>query len=239
MDKSTNFNQAFKGIFKDEIEKIIVKLYGRSKKNAAKLFLLCGAGTKAGTTTTAENIAIQLANEGWKTLFFDCDTRKESFNMKVHEANMASLSDLPDLEKSEYDKLIRKTDMENLDYVETDMNLDNPIKLLTCDAMKDFIEVLRKNYDYIIMDSTSASISNDVELLLPYVDKYMLVVAVNRTRKKELAKARVQFADFDDKYMGVIVNDIDLFSYARENGKDKLLKPSNKNQYKSAKKKGK
>ncbi|XME03225.1 tyrosine-protein kinase family protein [Lachnospiraceae bacterium C1.1] len=215
MSESMMINRINNRDFNDEVEKIVVRLHGQKEKDGAKIFLINGIGIKSGATTVAENIAASLAKTEWKTIYVDCDLRKKN----------------QDEENSKNDIVIRKTDIDNLDYVRVGDNSGNAIKTLCSSRMKEFLNDLKEKYDYILIDSTSLTISNDVEIILPYVDKYILVVAQNKTKKKEFTLARIQLANFEDKYMGVIVNNIEKLKIGKL-----CLKKNKKN---AGKKKGK
>ena len=206
------------------IDKIVVKIHSQNENSGAKLFVFNGAGKEAGTTTVAKNVAVSLAASGWKTAFVDCDLRNKNKESEEGESEAASLSALSDSGKEDYERIIRSTDIENLDYVCAGSEIDNPVQLLCSNIMKKFILYLRDKYDYVILDSTSVNESNDIEILLPYIDKYLFVVSLNKTKKKEFASARIQLADFEDKYMGVVVNNMEITSFGRN--KDKSARKS-------------
>lgn len=203
-------------ILSDAIDRIVVKLHGENNKDDSKIFLCTGAGANGGTTTIAINIAIALACAGWKTIFVDCDFRKSQIYKRVEQKETASLAEYLTDEIHDYQKVILPTNVQNLDYILSGKKNDNPIRLLSNIHMKSLFENLKDNYDFVIVDTPPISITNDAEILIPLIDKYFFVVCMNETTKKQLVSSRLQLADYEEKYMGIVANKIDLGQYRDE-----------------------
>ena len=80
MNDCLNLYTINNSVLNDAIDKIVVKLHGMNKKDESKMFLLTGVGANGGTTTVGINVAISLAEAGWKTVFVDADLRKDLNN---------------------------------------------------------------------------------------------------------------------------------------------------------------
>ncbi|WP_408071401.1 CpsD/CapB family tyrosine-protein kinase [Butyrivibrio sp. JL13D10] len=201
-------------VLNNSIDKIVVKLHGLYKKDHSKMFLCTGAGANGGTTTVAINIAISLAEAGWKTVFVDCDLRKDQRFKRIGGEVKLSLTDYITGGTTAYRRIIYGTNVNNLDYVVAGDKNDNPVRLLCNAKLESFLEDIKKDYDFIIIDTPPVGITNDAEILIPYVDKYMLIVSMNETTKRQLVEARVQLENYEDKYIGVIVNRMEMGQYS-------------------------
>ena len=124
----------------DAIDRIVVKLHGYKKKSDSKVFLLTGAGANGGTTTVALNIAISLASAGWKTVFLDCDLRKDQQYKRIDNAESASLTSYLSEKNVEAKDIISFTNFDNLDYIAGGDKNDNPVRLLSNAKMEKLIE---------------------------------------------------------------------------------------------------
>jgi hypothetical protein len=51
--------------------------------------------------------------------------------------------------------------------------------------------------------------------LVPYVDHFALVSAINRTTKRQIGDARQMLSAYNDRYCGMIVNRMELGQYRR------------------------
>ena len=203
-------------IMSDAIDRIVVKLRAANQRDGSKVFLCTGAGADGGTTTTAINIAIALADAGYRTLFLDCDLRKAQRYKRVEQNETSALADYLKGEVAPYQRIINNTNVRNLDYILSGEKRDNPIRLLSTQLMEDLMNHLKEDYDYVIVDTPPITITNDAEILVPMADKYMFVVCLNDTTKKELVSSRLQLVDYEDKYIGIVANKMELGQYRDE-----------------------
>ena len=200
----------------DAIDRVLVKLHAEKKNNNTNSFLFTGASANGGTTTVAINIAIALAEAGWKTVFVDCDFRKSQKYKRVVEAKGASLSEYLTGLVSDYKSTIKSTNVNNLDYVLSGEKNDNPVRLLCNSHFESFFNYLKSKYDFVILDTPPVSAANDAEILIPLIDKYLFVVCMNDTKKRQLVNSRIQLANYEDKFMGIIVNRVEKIQYKDE-----------------------
>lgn len=213
MKERLNIYPVRNGILNDAIDRIVVKLHGQKKKYGAKSFLFTGAGANGGTTTVAINTAIALAEAGWKTVFVDCDLRKDQQFKRITTAEVTTLSGYISGKVSGSGSIVNKTDVENLDYIIAGDKCENPVRLLSNYKMETLMVELGEKYDFIIIDTPSVGVCNDAELLIPFVNAYMFVVRMNETKRRQLVDARIALADYEDKFIGIIANRLELFQY--------------------------
>ena len=203
-------------ILNDAIDRIVVKLHGEKKKDGSSLFLITGTSVNCGTTTIAINIALALAEAGWKTAFVDCDFRKGQIYKRIEQTEYPSLTDFLMEAEHDYENVIYHTNFHNLDYVLAGEKNENPIRLLSNIHMESFLDNLRNDYDFVIVDTPPISITNDAEILIPIIDKYLFIVSMNETTKKQLISSRIQLSDYEEKYLGVVANKLDISLYKDE-----------------------
>ena len=108
-----------------------------------------------GKTTTAVNIAYDLADMGMKVLLIDTDGQCNSTDTcRAQVEGVATLYDLL-FEQEQPEECVQH--MEKLDVIASDKLLKNPEKRFPDDAtrlftMRDACEKLRDQYDYIVID---------------------------------------------------------------------------------------
>ena len=211
-------------LMNDAIDRIIVEIYGIKKKCNAKMFLLTGVGSSVGTTSVSINLAIALASSGWKTLFIDCDMRKGTVYKRIgsdESDDIISLTEYlaPEDEQIQPDDIVNQTTYPLLNFITAGSGKDSPVRLLCNERMEKLISRLKDRYDYIIVDTPSINIVNDAEILVPLMDRYIMVAAINSSTKRQLADAKETLLKYSDKYAGLIINRMDMHQY-RKNIKD-------------------
>ena len=200
-------------IFDEAIDRVAVKLKALKIKDNSNVFMFVGASAGIGTTTVSFCLADSMARAGWKTVFVDCDMRRAVNDKFIKTDTEKGLVNYLDSGEKDYRGILQRTDNENLYYVCTGEKTDNPIKYLSKPEMAEFIKELKSQYEFVIVDTPPAGIYNDAELLMPFVDRYVLVAAVNETTKKELYNSRLQFADYESKYAGTVLNRVEKRQY--------------------------
>lgn len=210
MQKKVNIYQSDDQIIRDAIDKIIVQVYRKKREKNHKSFLLTGCSAGCGTTNIAINMSVALANAGWKTILVDCDIRK---GMQYKRLNQEISTGLSDYLLGRVDGSIYKTNNERLDYIPCGNNEESPVRLLATKEMETLDKTLKESYDFVIYDFPSINIAPDAGILLPVVDDAILVAAINETTKDQLAAAKSKLREVEGKYMGVIVNKIELAEY--------------------------
>ena len=200
-------------IMNDAIDRIIIKLYAYKEQYQKNTILLSGCGSSNGTTTIAINLAIALAGAGWNTLLVDADMRK-SVEYKRLSDSVSRLSDC--LEgNSEIVDVICPTNQAKLHYVPGGVIKTNAVRLLCSENMQNFVKTTSEKYDFVVFDCPSLTIVPDATVLFPFVDCIALVLALDITTKKQLAKAKLEVEKYADKYAGLIVNRADKHRYVR------------------------
>lgn len=210
MQPKIEIYQSDSQIVRDAIDKVIVKVYQRKREKNHRAFLITGCSAGCGTTHTAINMAVALANAGWKTVLVDCDIRK---GMAYKRLNQEVKNGLSDYLMNQGEKPICTTDIDKLYYIPCGNNVGSPVRLLCTKEMETLAGELNDEYDFVIYDFPSIGIVPDAGIMMSVVDDVILVAAVNETSKQQLDSARNKVKSYGDKYLGVILNKLDLTEY--------------------------
>lgn len=210
MQTKINIYQSDSQIVRDAIDKVIVQVYRKKRDCGHKSFLLTGCSAGCGTTYTAINMAVALANAGWKTVLVDCDIRK---GMEYKRLNQDIKTGLSDYLTGKVTDTVYGTNNEKLDYIPCGSNGESPVRLLATREMEMLDGELKEKYDFVIYDFPSVNIVPDAGIMIPVVDDVILVVGVNETTKDQLASAKAKVKETEGKYMGVIANKLELPEY--------------------------
>jgi capsular exopolysaccharide synthesis family protein len=85
----------------------------------------------------------------------------------------------------------------------------NPAELLLSPATKQLFDVLKKRFDYIIIDSAPLVVT-DSSILSEYVDSVLFVTRINHTYKENVKQIEQLRREKRYPNPGLVVNDIDM-----------------------------
>ena len=97
----------------------------------------------------------------------------------------------------------------NLDIVFSGEVPPNPSELLGSERMKNFLEEMSKQYDYILVDTPPVSIVSDACIVANFLDGALLLARQGRTRKDAVRRAVNQLDLTGTKLLGFVLNGVD------------------------------
>ena len=160
-----------------------------------------------GKTTTSTNLALTFANAGYKTLLIDADIRNSKMLGGVFRSSekitglTEYLSGNTDLSQG-----LCETDEENLFVITSGQASPNATALVQSEKFEVMMDVLRRHYDYIIVDTPPIGMVIDATLISKFCDASMLVVASNVVKRKMVQKSKTQLEQSSTPFLGVILN---------------------------------
>lgn len=176
-----------------------------------KSLLVTSAGAGEGKTLNAINIAQLFARTGKKTLLIDCDLRRPMVH-KILEIHQAPGLTHVLINKISIEKATQQLDHGNLSVLTCGALPPNPSDILNTEKMQTLLAVLRKFYDYIIIDAPPIIAVTDSIVLGAKVDGVCLVVRSAKTSREAALRASKILEKSGIKIAGVILNDVDLKS---------------------------
>ena len=212
----------------DEYDKIVVKMYLQHQHNMQKCkerqqdndviceqncstFLICGTDPSVGTSSVALHLAVGLAKSGKHVLLLDIDMRSNRQKKLVGKDCEHTLANYL-MDECALDEAIVETTIEHMDFISGGIAVD-PVQLLCSARMKGFFEIIKKEYDMILMDVPSMGASADATAVMKYSDQIILVAAPYKTYKKQLIESYETFQKYGGNLLGVVVNCVDRYGY--------------------------
>ena len=111
------------------------------------------------------------------------------------------------------DQIIQKTEIEHLDVITSGPIPPNPSELIMGERMEELINNLKKQYDYIILDSPPIGLVSDALELSKYADATLYLVRQNYTK-------RGMFSFINEKYKtGEVSNISFIFNFFQSKAK--------------------
>ncbi|MBN2372715.1 polysaccharide biosynthesis tyrosine autokinase [bacterium] len=106
--------------------------------------------------------------------------------------------------------LIMDTPAENLKALASGPLPPNPSELIGSRRMKALMSILRRRFDYILMDSPPVNSVTDASILASLVDGVIHVVYVGRANRNAAMKAKQQLDSIGARIFGVVLNRLNL-----------------------------
>ena len=173
--------------------------------NAKKTILITSSIAEEGKSIVAVNLALALARIG-KTLLIDADMRKPSirnvFGLGKTDPGLshfiAGTKELP--------QCVHYFKQENLHVMPAGATPANPLELLSSKRFKNGMDILKHNYNFIVMDSAPTVPVSDPIVLSRVANEVIYVVKADDT-PYQLAKTGInKLHKVDANVVGVILN---------------------------------
>ncbi len=171
-----------------------------------KNLLVTSTIAKEGKSTIVSNLGITMSQRGLKTILIDADLRKpvlhKFFQLKIEPG----LTDLIIKSEMTLDKVIRKTNIENLFVITSGSIPPNPTDLLESKKMETIMTELRKSFDFIIFDSPPVMIVADAVVISRNIDGVLLIVEAKKTRRDAIREAKSVIEHVGGRVLGAVLN---------------------------------
>jgi len=177
----------------------------QSLSNKAKTILVTSSVSGEGKTFTSINIASLYAVSNKKTVLLGLDLRKpkifDDFNLKNDFGVVNYL-----IGNNNISEIVQKTHIPNLDLIASGPVPPNPSELLISSEMDTFMEELRKEYDYIVMDTPPLGLVTDALDLTKYSDANLYMVRQDYTEKGMLGLINDKYKNGEIKNLSFVLN---------------------------------
>ena len=160
-----------------------------------------------GKSTTSGNLAIALAQSGNSVLLVDCDMRKPSIHKNFKISNAAGTAELL-LRKKLFEEVANKYN-ENLTIITAGKIPPNPSEMLASRAMTAFIEEMKKEFKYIILDTPPLQAVTDAQVLSTKADGVLLVVRAGSTKREMVFNSVDLIKKVQGKVIGTVLNGVE------------------------------
>ena len=194
-----------KSIVSEKFRGIRSNIMFSSANGEIKSVIITSEKPAAGKIIIPANIAVTYAQAGYKTLIVDGDMRKPTQHYNFETSNYDGLSNLI-IGKSDFDKAIRSTRVENLDLLTSGPIPPNPSELIASDRFKKLYSQLIEMYDFILIDTPPVISVTDAQVFLQLVPECVLVVDAERNNKNEVKKAKDLILKADGHILGAVLN---------------------------------
>ncbi|HHN66121.1 MAG TPA: polysaccharide biosynthesis tyrosine autokinase [Nitrospirae bacterium] len=173
-----------------------------------KSILITSAGEQEGKTTVSTNTAMALRETLGDGILIDADMRRPKLHRTFGVDNRVGLSTFLSGNTHLGNGLIKNTDIKGLHVIPSGPIPPNPSELLVSKRMRELIESLSEQYNFIIIDSPPIMGMPDSVYLSSIVDGTVLVVKSGHTQKNVLKETKKILRNINAKVLGVVLNGI-------------------------------
>lgn len=173
-----------------------------------KTIIVTSATPNEGKSTTISNLAVVMAQAGYKVLLMDCDMRTPTQH-KLFKLTNKGLSNCISASE-EVREVIQKTGIENLELLASGPVAPNPSELLGSKRMEQLLERLKPDYDYILIDTPPIMPVTDAAVLSGKVDGLVMLVSSGEVTPAAAKEAKQRLLQAGAHILGVILNKVEL-----------------------------
>jgi capsular exopolysaccharide synthesis family protein len=185
--------------------KVIHMLEGLGKK----IIGISSSLPEEGKTSISLNLASSIAAIGDKrVILIDCDMRKCDLTMIMGLRGETGLSHYLGGADDKIESIVRNSKMKNLYVISSGRKVQNAAELLTQAKFQSLMDVLRKNFDLIIMDLPPVLNTADPMAVREIVDKFIIVYFAGKTPIDIFENSINEIGR--DKILGVVLNAVDM-----------------------------
>lgn len=175
---------------------------------------LTGADYGAGATTISVNLAYCFVANTPKVLLMNCNIKDPHIHEHFNIKNDFGLTDI--LEDNDYTNYLKYTKVIKDSYSGNELRVitagnerKHPIDLLSGKCFKKFMQLMKSEYDFIIVDCPSLESCSDVIPVSHLVDGTILVVSLPETDKNIAKKSIERLKRNGAEVLGTVLNKVE------------------------------
>lgn len=178
-----------------------------------KVILVTSTTSGEGKTFIASNLAVSLALLGKKVVIVGLDIRKPGLNKVFHishkERGITQYLVAP--QSTDLRSMIQSSDLSaNLNILPGGTIPPNPTELLARKSLDDAIELLKKDYDYVVLDTAPIAMVTDTQLIARVADISVYVCRADYTHKNDYQLINELYANKRLPGLCTVINGLDM-----------------------------
>ena len=200
-----------KGAIAEQYRTLRTNLKRINKENPVKVVLVTSSIHNEGKSTTSANLAVAMTYEKEKKiLLIDADMRKGRIHELFGMLNLKGLSNYLENEATA-DDIIKKTPIAGLEVVTCGFIPTSPSELLGSRRMVDFLEKVREEYDFVIIDAPPVIPLTDAAVMGTSVDGVVIVAQAGRTKREVVKQTELLLAQAGCNVLGFILTNVEYY----------------------------
>ncbi|GFN32774.1 CpsD/CapB family tyrosine-protein kinase [Paenibacillus xylaniclasticus] len=169
--------------------------------------VVTSSGPGEGKSTTISNLAIAFAQTERRIVLIDADMRKPTMHHTFRASNRVGLSSML-TRQNQLQEVIQETDVPNLYIITAGPIPPNPAEMLSSKRMTELLDLLRTQFDVILIDTPPLLAVTDAQLVASKSDGVILVMEYGSVKKEAAIKAKANLDTVNAKILGVVMNNV-------------------------------
>lgn len=171
-----------------------------------KTIVVTSSQQNEGKSTVIGNLAVSFAGmEDKKILVVEGDLRNPTVHRLFGVSNTFGVTDILTGQKS-FEDCVNVTDIKGLHVLTCGKIPPNPSEMLASRKMRDFINNIKDNYDYVFIDAPPIGIITDAGIISTYVDGTILVVSAGEADIEQVKISKERLDKVNANILGVVLN---------------------------------
>ncbi|GGO23627.1 polysaccharide biosynthesis tyrosine autokinase [Microbispora bryophytorum] len=158
-----------------------------------------------GKSSTSVNLAITMAEAGWRVILVDGDLRRPSVPGYLGIEGGTGLTDVL-IDKANLAEVVQTWGRPGLSVLPSGRIPPNPSELLGSQGMRAMLAQLTAEYDMVIIDAPPLLPVTDAAALGAICDGALLVVRHGRTRREQVVRAVELLSSISARLVGTVLN---------------------------------
>ncbi|WP_301926710.1 polysaccharide biosynthesis tyrosine autokinase [Ferruginibacter sp.] len=155
--------------------------YIQIQKQGAQVLLITSSISGEGKSFITINLAAALGRVDKKVLMIESDLRKPGVTKKMNIPRGKGLTDYL-IGQATLEEIVRPVErLSNVSLISAGQIPPNPVELLLNGRLNSLMEILKTQFDYILIDSPPAGVLTDAKVLAAYADNTLYIVRHNYT----------------------------------------------------------
>jgi len=191
---------------------IRANLFYATPENDTKTLSFTSSRPQEGKSTTTCNLALSIAQTGKRVLLIDGDLHRPSVDKLLGLKPSGGLGDAL-AGRANWKDLLQKVvyegrTVDNLDVICSGQAAPNPSELLGSDGMKKILDDVKKNYDWVLVDTPPILFVSDAGILSTMCDGVVVVVRSGNSTRSLLTRTTEQLRNLNARILGTVLNNV-------------------------------
>ena len=174
-----------------------------------KVITITSSVQNEGKSSVAFDLSKTMAEGGKKILMVDADLRKSVLAAKYHIQGIDKGLSHYLTGQAEIEDIIYETETEGFYLSVAGPLSPDPTSLLDSDQFQKFIDKVREDYDYVIIDAPPLGVVIDAAIIGKYCDGAVLVIEQGVIKRKVVQDVIKQLKSGKVRILGAVLNKVD------------------------------
>ncbi|HIP26086.1 MAG TPA: polysaccharide biosynthesis tyrosine autokinase [Flavobacteriaceae bacterium] len=193
---------------KEAYHQLATNLQFSKQEHQGSIVLISSSSQGEGKTTTVVNLAGVFQNSGYKTVVLDLNMRTPSlhghFGIEQQYSGISTYLS----QRDNIGNIIFSTNYQNLDIIPSGPIPPNPSELILSNRLLQLFEILKKKYDYILIDTADYTSALETLYLMQFTSMNLIVLREKMSKKESIPELEKIIQEKNLQNIGLVLKSI-------------------------------